>query len=202
MSVGITTWQAPAVPTLPVRRFSVDEYHVMIQSGVLTENDPVELLEGWIVTKMSRSPNHDIAIELVDQAIRGRTAAKCRIRIQSAISTIDSEPEPDLAVVRGSVRSQSGKHPSADDVSIVVEVADSSLDRDREIKARLYARAGIAIYWIVNLVDSQVEVYMSPSGPVATPSYRERQTYGLADSVPLVIDGRELARVPVRELLP
>jgi Uma2 family endonuclease len=70
-------------------------------------------------------------------------------------------------------------------------------------KCRVYARAGIKIYWIVNLVDSQIEVYTNPTGPRSkSPRYRKQHIYGINDKVPLVIDGKEVARIPVRDLLP
>jgi Uma2 family endonuclease len=202
MSVSVSTWQASPPVTPAVRRFSVDEYHRMIDTGVLTENDPVELLEGWVVTKMARNPDHDITIELADRALRPRIGDGLRLRIQSAITTLDSEPEPDLAVARGPVRGQNRRHPDASELAMIIEVADTSLAHDRDIKGRVYARAGVAVYWIINLVDSQVEVYTAPSGPAAAPSYQQRQTYGIDEAVPLVIDGQIVGHVPVRELLP
>ena len=84
------------LPTLLLRRFTVDEYHQMIQAGILGEDEPVELLEGWIVIKMPRNPEQDLALEKADIAIRDRLPAGWRIRIQSAITTDDSEPEPTL----------------------------------------------------------------------------------------------------------
>src|SRR5262249_32996457 len=153
-----------------------------------------ELLEGLIVPKMTRNPQYDIALELVDEALRGRLPAGWRLRIQSAITTDDSEPEPDLAVVRGDARSRGGRHPGPPDLGLVVEVADTSLAQDRQEKGRLYARAGIACYWIVNLVDRQIEVYTDPTGPGPSPVYRQRLDFVAADAVPLVLDGNEVTR--------
>ncbi|MBY0526953.1 MAG: Uma2 family endonuclease [Gemmataceae bacterium] len=145
-------------PPYPVHKFTVDEYHQMIQVGLLTEEDSVELLEGWIVPKMPRNSPHDIAIELLQEALGDMLPADWRLRIQSAVTLPDSEPEPDVALVRGNARSRGGRHPGASDVGLIVEVADSSLIRDRQEKARLYARAAIVVYWIVNVADAQVEV--------------------------------------------
>jgi hypothetical protein len=184
------------------RRFTVDEYHRMAQTGILTEDDPVELLEGLIVRKMTRNPPHDIALELADDAIRPWLPAGWRIRIQSAITTVDSEPEPDLVLVRGPIRNRPGRHPSPQELALVVEVADTSLAVDRGQKADIYARAGIVCYWILNLIDAQIEVYTDPSGPDARPTFRQRRDYGSTDAVPLVIDGREIARIAVSEFLP
>lgn len=193
-----TGYQAP----FPNRRFTVDEYHHLIQTGVLTEDDPVELLEGRLVTKMPHNPPHDGTIQVTDEVIHRHLPTGWRIRIQSAITTTDSEPEPDLVIARGNARTYLTRHPGPQDIATLIEVADSSLARDRGDKSRLYARASIAIYWIINLGDLQVEVYTDPTGPDPTPTFRQRQDYGLDDAVPLVIGGQEVARIPVRDLSP
>jgi Uma2 family endonuclease len=189
-------------PPFPVRRFTVDEYHRLIQAGVLTEEDPVELLEGWIVPKMTRNPRHDVALDQSQEVLRAKLPAGWRLRIHSAITTNDSEPEPDVAVVRGPIRNFLSRHPGPQDIGVLIEISDSSLSHDRNDKGRSYARAGIVCYWIINLVDRQVEVYTDPTGPDGTPCYRRRQDYGVDQEVPLVLDGQEVARIAVRELLP
>jgi hypothetical protein len=83
-----------------------------------------------------------------------------------------------------------------------VEVADTSLAQDRGNKKRLYARAAIPIYWIVNLLERQVEVYADPTGPAEEPDYRQQQVYREGDTVPVVLDGEEVGSLAVRELLP
>jgi hypothetical protein len=173
----------------------------MIRTGILTEEEPLELLEGWIAIKMARNPEHDLTLERVDAALRSRLPAGWRIRIQCAITTDDSEPEPDLAVVRGPIPAQAGTHPRPQNVGLLVEVADSSLDHDRTAKARTYARAAIPIYWIVNLPERQVEVYTDPTGPDTWPVYRTRRDHAASDTVPFVLDGREIAHIPVSEML-
>jgi len=85
---------------------------------------------------------------------------------------------------------------------MIIEVAESSLGEDRRDKARIYARAAINVYWIVNLVDMQLEVYTDPSGPIASPAYAKRQDYKPHESAPLIIDGQTLSNIPVRDLLP
>jgi Uma2 family endonuclease len=194
----------PAViPPLPVRRFTVDEYHQMIQAGILGEEDDVELLEGWIVPKMPRSPVHDGLITWVhNRVFAPRLPVGWHCRSQSATTTADSEPEPDLAAVRGSERDFLARHPGPADMAQVVEVSDSSLLRDRTYKAGIYARASVPVYWIINLVDRQVEVYTDPTGPDPAPSYRTRQIYRAGDLVPFVVDGRELGPIPAQDLLP
>jgi hypothetical protein len=186
----------------PDRRFTVAEYHQMIQTGLLTEDDNVELLEGWIVPKSPRSPAHDGTIGVVEEVIREQFPPGWRIRVQSAITLADSEPEPDLVVVYGSPRAFLDHHPGPTEIAFHIEIADSSLLRDRNDKVRVYARAGITIYWIINLVDMQIEVYTLPSGPVANPTYAQRQDYRLGDVVPLVLNGQAVGHIAVQDLLP
>ncbi len=191
-----------ATPPYPIRKFTVDEYHRMIDAGIITEDDNVELLEGWIVPKMGHKPPHDGTIELVAEALRSRLPNGWKVRIQSVLNTPDSEPEPDLAVVAGNARTHLGCHPGADDTALVIEVADSTLTRDRQDKARLYARAGLVCYWIVNLIDDRIEVFTDPSGPTPNPAYGKRHDSWRGDEVSLILAGKEVAHIPVTELLP
>ncbi|MCI0463050.1 MAG: Uma2 family endonuclease [Gemmataceae bacterium] len=191
------------VPPLPVRRFSVSEYHRLIALGILTDEDRVELLEGWIVPKLPRTPAHDAVISLIHNQVLGpRLRRGWFCRGQSAITTRDSEPEPDLALLRGRPLDYLKRHPGPKDMALVIEVADTSIRRDRTIKARLYARAGIAVYWIVNLPGSRLEVYTEPSGPTDNPAYAQRKSYGRTRTVPLILNGTAVAEIPVRGLLP
>jgi Putative restriction endonuclease len=190
------------LPPYPVWKFSVDDYHRLIESGVLTEDDPVELLEGWIVPKMPRNTPHDVCLDKSQEALRAILPAGWRLRVQSAITTPDSEPEPDFAIVPGPANRYLANHPLPQDITTLIEVADSSLDRDRNDKGRLYARAAISIYWIINLVDSQVEVHTAPTGPDPSPCYRQRQDYDRNANVPLMIGGQHVGQVAVRDLLP
>jgi hypothetical protein len=187
---------------VPGQRYTVDEYHRLIQSGALTEESNVELLEGWITPKMSRDPDHDLAIELVNEVMPTVLPPGWTHRIQSAITTPDSEPEPDCAAVRGPARARRGRHPLPTDIGLIAEIANTTLAQDRGPKLRVYALAGIVCYWIINLVDRQIEVYTDPTGPDANPTYRQRRDYRPGDEVPLVLDGAEVARIAVAELLP
>ncbi|MBI4601156.1 MAG: Uma2 family endonuclease [Planctomycetes bacterium] len=117
------------------------------------------------------------------------------------ITTAESEPEPDLAVVRGPASRYARSHPGPEDVAFLVEVADTTLVRDRGFKGRIYARARVPIYWIVNLVDRQIEVYTGPSGPAEEPGFSSRRDYSLGEAVPVVLEGREIGRIAVKDLL-
>jgi Uma2 family endonuclease len=202
MSSPRTANGVAAVPSLPVRRFTVDEYHRMIAAGILGEDDPYELLDGWIVAKGTRNPPHDLALGLTEDEIGRRLPASWFRRDQSAVSTTQSEPEPDIVIVRGQRRDFADRHPGPQDTGLVVEVADASLPRDRTTKAAIYAEGGIPIYWIVNLPDMRLEVYTDPTGPDPAPVYRRRQDYTITDQVPLILDGTLIGHIPVRDLLP
>jgi Uma2 family endonuclease len=191
-----------AIPPLPVHRISVQEYHQMIAMGILREGDPYELLEGWIVPKRTRNLPHDVALALTDQAIGSRLTDRWHRRGPSAVTTSESEPEPDVAAVRGSPRDYRHAHPGPPDMALVVEVAGTSLPEDRTVKGRIYARAAAPAYWIVNVADMQVEVYTDPTGPDPVPVYRQRQDYLPGDLVPFVLDGVERGPIPVQDLLP
>lgn len=201
-SVSVVSEQSVAVPTDVIWRFSVDQYHAMIRTGILTEDDPVELLEGWLVTKMPKNPPHSVVTQLTREALARILLSGWYVDAQEPITTADSEPEPDVVVVRGERRQYLDRHPSPQDVALVVEVADSSLQRDRSLKKRLYAAAEIPVYWIINLLNGQIEVYTDPSGPGEQPNYHQQQNYGPADTVPMMIEGREVGRLTVRDLLP
>ncbi len=186
----------------PMHRFTVDRYHRMIQAGILTEDDPVELLEGWVVLQMPRNPPHDVCIDKTQELLRGLVPAGWRVRVQSAITLSDSEPEPDIVLAPGPAERYLAAHPGPQDVALLVEASDSSLARDRDDKGRIYARAGIGCYWIINLVDRRVEVYTNPSGPGPNPAFGQRQDYDENSSVPLALAGQPTTQVPVRSLLP
>ena len=173
----------------------------MAETGVLTEEDQVELLEGWIAPKMIHNPPHDATVDLIDEAIRRQLPPGWRTRVQSSITTDDSEPEPDVAIVRGEARDYSQRHPGAGDIGLLVEIAETSLDRDRA-KCRLYARAAIPIYWIANLIESRIEAYTEPTCPSGRPKYAKEAIYRRGDTIPLLLDGQEIARLPVDSLLP
>jgi Uma2 family endonuclease len=192
-----------ALPPLPVHRFTVAAYHRMIEAGILDEDVPVELLEGWVVPKMPRSPLHDAVIARLHNKVLGpRLPVGWYCRSQSAVTTSDSEPEPDLSVVRGAEFEYVARHPGPADLGLVIEVSDTTLRKDRGVKGRVYARAGIPFSWMVNLPDRRLEVYSDPSGSGATARYRRRQTFGVNKSIPLILDSARVTEIPMAEILP
>jgi Uma2 family endonuclease len=184
------------------RRFSVAEYHRLIELGILTEDDNLELLEGYLVHKMARNPPHDSAIQKGTKKWLRLLPAGWDLRAQSAITLPDSEPEPDFAIVRGDETTYLTRHPTVPDIGLLVEVSDSTLPGDRDDKGRIYARAAIPCYWIVNLNDHQIEVYTSPSGPAPDPRFAQRVDYCPGDSMPLTLGGTAQLLVAVQDLLP
>lgn len=181
----------------PARRITVDQYHKLLEIGYLAEGDPIELLEGYMVHKMARGTPHDEAIDGLNEFLRPLIPKPWYDRVQCAITLSESEPEPDFAVVRGPRSRLKGHHPHAADLGLVIEVSDSSLRIDRFDKARMYAEAGIPVYWIVNVVDRQIEVMTRPAGP----GYVQRDVYPVGSAVPVVLDGTPVGTVAVADLL-
>lgn len=183
------------------RRFTVAEYHKMIAAGVLTEDDRIELLEGYLVEMMPHDPIHDGTVQKVSRRLTRVLPAGWEVRVRMVVTLPRSEPESDIALVREDPGEYMTRHPGPADFGIVAEVSNTSLDTDRDDKLPIYARAGLPEYWIVNVIDRQVEVYTHPSGPTANPGYGANHIYKPGDSVPLVIAGNVIGPVPVNELL-
>ena len=190
-----------AYTTEPVYRLSVDQYHDLISQGTLTADDPVELLEGILVVKMSKNEPHIPSVRRCRRAIQAILSASYFYDSDQPVTLADGEPEPDGVVVRGTIEDFDSAKVRPTDVRLVVEVSDSTLDRDRGIKLRGYARAGIVCYWIVNLVDRQIEVYTDPDSVAEVPQYRGVQIFHPGDAVSLTLDDRVVGRVEVSDVL-
>jgi hypothetical protein len=185
----------------PLYRFTVSQYRRMIEEGVLTGEDRVELLEGWIIEKMVHNPPHDGTVTRVNRYLSRVLPEEWILRNQCAIALPASQPEPDLAVVQGPEEIYFERHPLPRDIALVVEVADTTLLQDRQYKGWIYAHSRLPVYWIINLIEAKVEVYTHPKGGKRA-AYRERRDYTKEESVPLVLAGRELAQIAARKLLP
>jgi hypothetical protein len=192
----------PPVPGDAFWRLNLKQYHEMVRQGILTEDDPVELWEGLLVRKMTKSRAHCLATELAQGSLAPRVPAGWHLEAQESVTLSGSEFEPDIVIVQGTSRDYVDENPGAADLALVIEISDSTLARDQGFKKAIYAKVGIPIYWIVNLVDRRVEVHANPAEAADKPDYRQRHDYGEADGVPLIIGGQEVARIPVRELLP
>ena len=191
-----------AIPNDLILRLRIEQYHAIIQAGILTDDDSVELLEGWLVFKMPKNPPHRATTRLVRTALENILPAGWYVDSQEPITLSNSEPEPDIVVVRGDTRQYLDRHPGAEDIALIIEVSDTTLERDRTVKKRIYARAGISIYWIVNLVEEQVEVYSQPLVEVEQPDYSQRLDFGRSAVIPIIIEGIEIGAIAVDALLP
>ncbi|MEM6351475.1 MAG: Uma2 family endonuclease [Cyanobacteria bacterium P01_D01_bin.14] len=188
------------IPEDLIWRMGVEQYHAMVNAGILTDDDPVELLEGWLVYKMPKKPSHRVTTRLVRTALEALVPMGWYVDSQEPITLADSEPEPDVVVVRGSTRQYLDRHPGPKDVGIVIEVSDTTLQRDRETKLRAYARSGIPIYWIVNLVEQQIEIYSQPDTERA--AYRHQDNYALGDTFPVGLERSVLGEISVSSIFP
>ena len=178
---------------------TVDEYERMIDAGTIGEDDPVELIEGRLVSKMTRKPEHMSSSGRARRSIERVLPPGWYVRIGGPvrIPSRDSEPEPDLAVVRGEIDDCADRHPDPRDVALVVEIARSSLAEDRKL-AETYGGGGIPVYWIVNLVHRQLEVYARQ----ADGTYHSPAILNENDVVDLILNDQIIARIPVADLLP
>jgi Uma2 family endonuclease len=134
----------------------------MIQVGILDENDRVELIRGQLVAKMSIGDEHAARVKRLNRQITISAGARAIVGVQDPVRLADSVPEPDISLLRPRADFYASGSPTPADVFLIVEVADSSLDYDRDVKGPLYAENGIAEYWIANLVDRCLEVHRQP----------------------------------------
>jgi Uma2 family endonuclease len=190
---------SPGEACYPPFRMSIDQYENLVSSGVFTKRDKFQLVHGILVAKMTQNPEHSVADLLCGKALARVIPAGWHLRPDKPVRLPpDGEPEPDHCVVRGNERDYLERHPSAAAVGLLIEVADSSLAADREM-ARIYGTRGVPIYWIVNLRESQVEVYTQPTG---YDGYGLLQIFRPGDLVPVVLDGAEVGHIAVQDILP
>jgi Uma2 family endonuclease len=201
----VVAGRAPEV--LPL---TVEQYHRMIALGILREGEPTELIDGVLVRKdrsdrggnpLAHGPRHSLTLKRLERLLRPVEACGCHLHLQLPVTLAGiQEPEPDLAVVRGSPEDYQGRHPGPQDLVAVIEVADSTLDYDRTTKQRLYAAAGISPYWIINLPEGQIEVYDQPLPQEGR--YAVRTAYQPGQTVPLRIAAAPPVEVAVAQVLP
>jgi Uma2 family endonuclease len=180
-------------------RLTLEQYEAMVDSGIFTGRDQVQLINGYLVAKMTQNTPHATADDLCGDQLNRVIPPGWYVRVAKPIRlpTESSEPEPDRCVVRGSIRDYSARHPGPADLALAVEVADSSPDDDR-MQADIYGRAGIPVYWIINLIDRQVEVYSTP-GPSG---FQLLEVFVPPHVLTVMIDGVEVGEIPVAEILP
>jgi Uma2 family endonuclease len=209
-SMSIAQLRAMLDDRAQVVPLSVDQYHRMIQTGILPEGEPIELLDGFLVRK-DRSKHggdpmtvgHERAwvIQSLNRLLPSLVLAGYDLRVQLPVTLPpDNEPEPDGAIVRGTFNDYRTRHPGPSDIACIIEVADSSLQHDRTTKLRIYADAGIPQYLIINLVDRQVESHLLPQ--ISSGSYGDVRTLPKGEQVTIVLANDQSIAIPVADLLP
>ena len=185
----------PATASEVTYRWSREAYDRAIEAGVFGPDDRLELIEGQLLAVTPQGSRHAAIVDQAGEMLRGAFGGGFRIRVQSPLAVgDDSEPEPDLAVVRGRALDYLDAHPTS--ALLVVEVSDEWLHRDRTLKQRLYAGHDIPEYWVLALPDACLEVYRDP----AASGYRSVATLRAGDRIaPLACPGTAIA---VGDLLP
>lgn len=189
-----------AAPQL--RLWTREEYYKMAELGVLKPDERVELIGGRIVEMAPQHSPHFTAIRLIEEAMRAIFASNHEIRTQGPLDiSPSSQPEPDVAIVRGAVRDYAKAHPTT--AELVVEVSESTLGYDRGEKASLYASAEIQDYWVLNLADRCVEIFRDPIPMANQPygyGYRSHTHYFPTDKVSPLAAPK--SAIKVEDLLP
>ncbi|MBI3971975.1 MAG: Uma2 family endonuclease [Chloroflexi bacterium] len=189
-------------PAVRPYRWTREEYRRLLNAGILHEDDQVELIEGELLETMPHDTPHAVAVVLAEDTLRETFGAGYHARAQLPLAFgSTSEPEPDVAVVRGSPRDYLTEHPTT--AVLMLEVSDTTLRSDRTRKGSLYAKAGIQDYWIVNISERQLEVYRDPVPAADAPygfTYREQRRISEDGEIaPLAAPGKP---VKVADLLP
>lgn len=160
----VSLFNMTAIPNVQPKRFTVDEYHRLAELGFLGEDDHIELIRGELIQRAAKGVRHEFCLRRLLRQLPRLIGDRATLQCQAPITlSFDGEPEPDFAILRNREDDYATAHPTPEDVWLVIEIADSSLDYDQTVKLPLYAEAAIAEYWIFNLVDRQLEVYTEPS---------------------------------------
>lgn len=180
-------------------RMTVAQYDQIAEAGGFGERDRLELVDGFLLAMEERSRLHIFAGKKSFESFqRIVTPAWHVARRDPVVVSEYSKPDPDVTVVRGQIRDYIERDVSADDIGVVLEISDTGLyARQRDLK-RIYAASRIPYYWIINIVESQVEVYSDPDGQ----DYRSAQVFTRDQEVPVILDGAEVGRIRVVDLLP
>ena len=167
---------------LEKRLISVSDYHKMGEAGILTEEDKVELLNGEIIRMSPINNKHSSHVRRITALFYSLINKNATLLIQDPITIPDfSEPEPDITIAKFDSDFYAKKNPLPKDIFILIEVSDSTLIKDREVKLPIYANAKIKEYWIVNLIDNCIEVYKKPTKN----NYKLKETFYIDDEISL-----------------
>ena len=153
-----------ALQTLPKNRlWTVEEYHHMVEVGIISPDEKVELIEGEVISMAAKKPPHVITTELSCEYLRVLLHGLAHIRTQDPVFLNDrTEPEPDIAVVMPPLRRYLDHHPEPKDIFLIVEIADATMKFDTKQKAAAYAESNIADYWVVDVSLRQVHIFREP----------------------------------------
>lgn len=147
-----------------LKPWTVQDYRRMSELGILDPNERTELIAGQIVLMTAKGTPHVVALQLLADNLRASLSNAALVRTQDPIQLDNfSEPEPDLAIVSGTILDYVDHHPRPEDIHLVLEVADSTLKQDCEVKEKLYAQAGIPDYWVIDLKNRQVHIFRIPT---------------------------------------
>jgi hypothetical protein len=193
----------------PLEPLTLDQVEQMVRYGILKDGAPIELIDGLLVYKdrsargedlMTHNPAHALCVKRLMGLLSFVQSLGFHLQCQLPIALLPTRaPEPDVSIIRGVPEVYRGRHPGPNDVAAVFEVADSSLEYDRTIKQRLYASAGISIYWIANLIDDLVEVYERPN--VTTGKYDIHNDYKIGDVIELSLLPNAATPIRVDEIV-
>ena len=203
MATGTPTEPTATEPAVKPYRLTVKQFVAMIDACVFADGDRVELLGGLLVERMTTNDPHDYAVGKLGDLTRPMLPAGWFVREEKSLRFGRFwRPQPDFTIVRGRRQDYRTRTPQPADLALLVEVADSSYAKDRGPKWRGYAAARVAPYWIAHFAKRQLEVYGEPAGRGKSARYDSCRIYGEDAEVPVVIDGREVGRIAVRDLLP
>lgn len=148
-----------------LRPITITDYHQMAEIGILGADERVELIAGQIIQKMPKGPAHSALCKRIEKILEHRLGDRALVRLQDPIQlNTYSEPEPDLAVVHPNSSFYSEQHPKIEEVYLIIEIVDTTIDRDLTTKANLYAAAGIIDYWVFNITSQQLHIFRDPQG--------------------------------------
>jgi Uma2 family endonuclease len=182
---------------LPLHRFNVKEYYRMAETGVLPPGVRVELLDGKIIDMSPIGPLHGGVVNRLDRFFQRCSRDRWLVTVQNPVHLEDhSEPQPDLMLLKPAADDYDSRHAMPEDVYLLIEVSDSTLAKDRDVKLPLYGQAGITELWIVNLVDGTLEIYREPhfAGYASTQILHEGESAAPAHFPDAVIEVAKLLR--------
>jgi Uma2 family endonuclease len=174
------------------RRFDVDDYHRMAAAGILSEDDRVELIDGEIVTMTPIGPRHNAAVDRANRALVTAVGDRAIVRVQGSVR-LDRfhEPQPDLTLLRPRPDFYASTLPGPSDILLIIEVADATLEYDRQLKRNMYASAAVPEYWLVNLDAHTIVRHTNLKGS----EYHDVREYRRGDDMPLPTGGTVRADV-------